>query len=611
VKKFILLLSFLVTSLNANALEKSIAVAQIPNLKDANERISQLAESLELPVPPQMLTGQLGMTIMSPELKGVDSEKPITIYIGKPDKSRPGPPTAVIRFTVTGDGSEYLDAVGTMVPEREELKPGVYRFPMGPPDMEDAPALFVAIKDSQALVGFKLSDIKELSGDLSDAEADLLKNLPGTVSITLNVDMLSAMLAEQIENQKKMMEAMKAELASSGEDVSELFKNDPTAMMDSYSSVAQQLMGQFETLILTLDVGDNVTLRTHVQGKADSTLAKIIEETQPPSATISGLTDPNSIMTFYGTIAGIDYLLEPYANWMSSIYESMGPPFADFNKSYQQLIMGMKGLYKGGYNMLVLPPKTGSPLQLIGLYEINDKAQAQKYMEDAIKMQESQFEQMQDAGISVKINKQPVGTYNDTEVESYQLEYILSGEMGEDLPPPVAAMMTNLTYQVAYVDDYMLYGFGDVENLHRAVDHVKSGNATASVPSGFDDVSGDIVGYWNIDMSKFLSAINGIMQDLGVNALAGLSDVQANVRGLMVKELGGYSSLVRLTQSDIKGFMAMGQKLTPKRNPGNTSPMSPDQMAPFEDEAFNMDDMDQMPADGIEEVEPVDEIQSP
>jgi hypothetical protein len=609
VKKFILLLSFLVTSLNAHALEKSIAVAQIPNLKDANERISQLAESLELPLPPQMLTGQLGMTIMSPELKGVDVEKPITIYIGKPESSRPGPPSAVIRFTVTGDGSEYLDAVGSMVPEREELKPGVYKFPMGPPDMEGAPALFVAIKDSQALVGFKLSDIKELSGDLSDAEADLLKNLPGSVSITLNVDMLSAMLAEQIENQKKMMEAMKAELASGGEDVSDMFKNDPAAMMDSYATFAQQLLGQFETLILTLDVGDNVTLRTHVQGKADSTLAKIIEDTQPPSATISGIADPNSIMTFYGTIAGVDYLLEPYADWMSSMYESMGPPIADLNHSYRELIMGMKGLYKGGYNMLVLPPKTGSPLQLMGLYEINDKAQAQKYMEDSIKLQESQFEQMKDAGISVKINKQPVGTYNDTEVETYKLEYILSGEMGDDLPPPVAAMMTNLAYQIAYVDDYMLYGFGDVENIHRVIDHVKSGTAAAIAPSGFEDVSGEIVGYWNIDVSKFLAAMNDIMQDLGINALAGMNDVQANVRGLMVKELGGYSSLVRLTRSDIKGFMEMGQKLTPKRKPGNASPMSPDQMAPFDDETFNMDDMDQMPVDESGETEPTEDIQ--
>lgn len=591
-KKFACLVALFLLAVTAQALEKSMAVAQIDNLEASLDKVASLAEALEFPVPPEALTAQLGGMIMSPGLQGVDIEKPITIYIGKPDEARMGQPAIVARFSVTGDGTEYLDAVGGMLPGREELKPGVYKFAIGPAEMENAPAFFAVIKETQALVGLDISDIKELSGDLTSEDTELLKNISGTVSVLLNVDLISEMLTEQIASQKKMMEAYKAQMEAEGVDTSVMFENDPSAMMDSYADIFQKLLAQLDSLVISVNVDDNVTLLTHFRGNAGSVLEKIIQEAQPPSSLFTGLVDPQSLISGYGTMTGFDHMLAPYADWMGSLYSSMGPPFDKMSDSYKKLILGMKGLYTGGYNFLLLPPKEDNPLQAMGIYEISDKAQAQAYMEESMKLQEEQFETLKEEGFSVKMAKLDPSTYQDVEIETYQMQFGLGEEMTEDIPAPIAAILTNLTYHTAFIDNYMVYGFGDREAAHRAIDYVKAGNTTASKPAGFEDIQTEAVAFWEINVARLVSAVSSILQQAGVPILSDVGAVQAGIRGLVVKEHDGVSSMIRLTQADIKGFMEMGQKLTPKFENLEDESLNPDQLTPFEDEAFEVDDVE-------------------
>jgi len=584
VKKRFVIFAHLMIAATCMAGPNTMAILQIRDLNKATEDVSGLAEKLQLPMPPGIIQGQIGMLVMSPAFTGIDASKPITIYVNKFTIEQDDPPDLVVRFSVTGDGSEYLTGVEVMAPGREEVAPGVSKFIMGDPADADAPVFYAIIKESQALVGQSLEAIKALSNDLTEAEKNVMTALPGEVSVSINVAAISELISTQMKQQKETIESYKKQMEAEGMDTSEMFKSDPTVGLDSMSTMMTSILEQLELLVLNVDLNNDVTIRTHAQATPNSTLAAILEETVAPSTAISGYKSPNALFYGFGTMGGMDRIIEPYAEWVASIYKEMGPPMDGFAESYKQMMIGMKGVYTGGFNLVVNPPQADAPLQLAGLYEIADKEKARQSMKDMMKIQEEQSSAMSNMPYAVTISSAAEEPYKGVEIETYTITYDFKDEMiDEAMPEPLTKLFSNMKYSLAYMDNYLGYSFGAIENIHQLIDYTLGGGAPVPHRPGFSDLSEEAISYWNLDVAGLINAIAAMLPPEIAGSFSAAQGIEASIRGLGIKELGGFSSLIRLTESDLQGFMQIGMSLAPKSN-GGMPPPSGEEMMMFEEE---------------------------
>ena len=562
----------------------SIAILQIRDLTKAVDQVVRVSEKLQLPVPPGMIQGQVGMLVMAPDFSGIDTAQPITLYVEKFSLEQDDPPAIVTRFSIKDDGTEYLAAVERMAPAREEVAPGVTKFVAGDPADADAPSFYVVIKESQALAGQKLESIKALAGDMNEQEKGVLAALPGEISASINVVAVSELIADQVKQQKAMIEMYKAQMEAEGMDTSEMFKNDPTAGLDAMTDMMTAVFAQLDLLVLNVDMSGDITIRTHMQPTPNSTLAAILEETTPPSTVISGHREPNAIFSGFGTMKGMDRIIEPYAEWVASMYKQMGPPMDDFAEGYKQMMLGMKGIYSGGVSLMIKPPLPDAPFQMIGLYEIADKAKAKQSMLDMMKMQEEQGNSMTNAPFSISISSAAEEPYKEVEIITYTISYDFTDEAsGEAVPESISKLFSGITYSVAFMDQYLAFSFGSLESLHQVIDYVLGGGAPVPHRPGFADIAEEAMGYWNLDVAGVIHSIAALLPPEMAGPLSAVQGIEASVRGLSVKELDGFSSMIRLTEADLQGFMQIGMSLAPVGGP-RSAPPADDGMMMFDEE---------------------------
>ena len=562
----------------------SIAILQIRDLTKAVDQVVRVSEKLQLPVPPGMIQGQVGMLVMAPDFSGIDTAQPITLYVEKFSLEQDDPPAIVTRFSIKDDGTEYLAAVERMAPAREEVAPGVTKFVAGDPADADAPSFYVVIKESQALAGQKLESIKALAGDMNEQEKGVLAALPGEISASINVVAVSELIADQVKQQKAMIEMYKAQMEAEGMDTSEMFKNDPTAGLDAMTDMMTAVFAQLDLLVLNVDLSGDITIRTHMQPTPNSTLAAILEETTPPSTVISGHREPNAIFSGFGTMKGMDRIIEPYAEWVASMYKQMGPPMDDFAEGYKQMMLGMKGIYSGGVSLMIKPPLPDAPFQMIGLYEIADKAKAKQSMLDMMKMQEEQGNSMTNAPFSISISSAAEEPYKEVEIITYTISYDFTDEAsGEAVPESISKLFSGITYSVAFMDQYLAFSFGSLESLHQVIDYVLGGGAPVPHRPGFADIAEEAMGYWNLDVAGVIHSIAALLPPEMAGPLSAVQGIEASVRGLSVKELDGFSSMIRLTEADLQGFMQIGMSLAPVGGP-RSAPPADDGMMMFDEE---------------------------
>lgn len=562
----------------------SLVILQLRNLEQAANQAAALAEELQLPVPPGMIQGQIGAMLMSPDLAGVDATQPVIVHIGK--GQGPGGPPMMARFSVTGDGADYLAALERMMPSREEISTGVHKFVMGDPDDASAPAFFVVIKQSQALAGQDLDAIKAMNGDLTPAERDAMNNMPGELSASVNVPALSAMLGEQIEQQRQMMEMYKAQMEAEGMDTSMFDKNDPTASLASVQNALAKAAAQLEVLVFNLDLAGDITLRTYVQGTPDSALDRVISDLTPAGPLVMGYQHPEAWFLANSTMSGFEHIIEPYANWVASMYKEMGPPLDAMAEPYREMMLAMRGLYTGGYNIAVLPITKEQPLNIQGIYEISDKAQAKAAMEKMMEIQAAMNTSSED-GMPYRVNvtSTTAEPHNGVEIQTFLMSYQLTDpDATEAMPEALSSLFENITYHIGYLDNALVYAIGPIESLHGLIDYVQGGGATEPHRPGFADVSAEALGYWELDVTSLLRSIAALLPpELAAAPASAAEGVNASLRGLTIREWRGVSALTRLTKQDLAGFVQIGMSLAMKGgggagNPGLMMPVEADEM---------------------------------
>ena len=561
------LFSFLLIAalpLLSQATEKPMAVVQINSAQALAEDAAELAKAIGMPFGPEVVLGGLGSSLMNPTFAGIDQSKPIRLFIGAGDIANGAAPAMIYNFSVEGDGSAYVAAVGQMLPSHEEAD-GFHTFTMALPD-GSSHNFYAAIKNGQASVGPDAEAIANLDLTITEKQKASMELLPGAVSILLDGATFSQMVLDQMETTKEMMSMMQEMNTSTN---AQPFEMDPVEMMDSYAEMLTLAVDQLDTLTLSIDLKDNISIYSHLQPKSESTFEAIIAERTAPASAISSFSHPDALMTMFDSFKGFDGMLEGYANWIGNLYSAMGPPFDKMAEPYREMMMSMKGLYSGGYNFLVLPPTPEAPLQFAGIYEISDAARAKKIMDDMMILQAELMKPTEDNPMTMEMTAVSTTLYNNVAIENIHMHYTFPPD--ESMPDNFANLFTNLSYQMAYLDNYLVYGMGSDNLIREAIDHCLKGTHDQSVVTGFDDLSEELVGFWHMDLARIIGTFSQIFPSDDNQGLAMLANASTTLRGASFNQEGGMTGVTRVQKEDLMGFMQMGMMMKaaqPAAQPG-------------------------------------------
>ncbi|HMO52702.1 MAG TPA: hypothetical protein PKA21_16460 [Kiritimatiellia bacterium] len=571
-KRICLFLASLMLGLSTFAAPMRVATVHIPNLQGLIDDVVELADALEAPLSPEMVTGEVGKLLHAAALEGVDISKPI-VMVGGLDADDPNADASAYRFSVTGDGTDYLDRVRLEFDEPEELGDGAYLF------KNDYLSFFVKITDGVALAGSSPEMVETLAASGFEAESAVVDAMPGGVSVAVDLNALNILMRHQIERQKASMAAMKAQFEAEGIDTSGMFEEDPAAGMDTALDMINRIAAELDGLVMNLDLRRDITLRFHLQPRPGSMVSSALAEMGPVPPKIAGQRNPKAFLTFYGTMQGFDHFAEPYAKWVAEMYRQMGPPMDAMADGYEKMLTSMMGIYSGGYNFLMLPPRAEDWVQGMGVYEIHDAAKAREANELMIKMYVDESSE-EDSPFTMTYHQEESEPYQGIAIDSYRVE-VTFGADAPPMPGPVAALVNNLRYHVAYMDNLMPYALGDVANLHAMIDYLKSDEIPDVVHAGFADITAAPIGFWEFDLGSLIASVGEMMGPLGLEGL------NAGLRGITVKEMNGVTTMIRLTREDMNTIKNAASAFLPKRGGGfGGAPADYDYDESWDDETY-------------------------
>lgn len=553
-KSFLLML--LLGASSASALPERIASIHLREINSFASNIAAVAASFGSPIPPDMLMGQFGQLIKVSDFDGIDFSRPVTVITGA-DSDMPKAKYMAIRFFVQGDGRDYLDRVSLQLPAHAEVRPGVHEFRA---DGSDEDAFVVILDGQQALVGENLDVIQALSDSIPTADEQIISALPGNLSIDLNLPAIQSAMQKQIEEQKKRMAEMREKLEAQGVDTTQMSARDPMAGAESSLKMMNRIFAELRTAVVNLDIkDDDVTARLHVQPQPGSMVAGLLDAMQPVSSKIADFRDSQAFLTFYGSMEGFDSVVGPYSEWVADLYRKMGPPMDAFADKYKKMVTSMAGIYRGGYNLLLLAPRDDAWLQGMGVYEIHDPEKARIQNETLLELEINEFSVSNGFPFAMRYVKEENGSYQGIDIYSYRMEVDVPSEMESQLPLPFSKIMNGMRYHVAYLDKAMPYAFGDITNLYRMIDYLQSEDRPAAPSDEFPDIASPRIGFWELDFGRLLAALGPAAGPLAA------ANMNAKMRGLYVKELGGLTAVLRIGQADLLEFKRLGDTMKPKR----------------------------------------------
>lgn len=554
-KIFLAAIGLMVFTRGIMAVPAPIATIHLQEPRTVVADVVRLAEFIGEPIPPEMLYAQLGNLLMVGPLNGVDLAQPFEVVIAEED----GEEVMISRFAVEGDGSAYLEEVGKRLPVREVVSKSVVAFK--PTGTSPEHLFFVKLGDGRAVTGSKLAHVEALDVPITENERAALALTGRGVTVLL----APAVLRETLE----------AELAGAREAIGEA-SEDAVAMIDLYSTISEKVLANLDVLALNLDIHQDLTLRVHIQAKEGSRLAGILSAMVPPSAVVSAYTDERALMNTFGTMAGLQQIMGPYADWVAELYRSMGPPMDAFADSYRDMILAMNEVYQGGYNVVLLPPSATDLLQMAGLYEVKHVDEARDAIQRMMQVQMEQLASVSEAPFKVAATNAMISTYQDIEITTYTTALNMQPGSTAKMPTPLIGLFTNFTYHMAFVDTYLVYAVGDVMHAHRLIDFIKAGPPPARDLPAFADVTGEQVGYWDVDLGRLVAT--------GMSLFGAPPDetMKAGLRGLTVKEANGLTTMMRLTREDLETIKSFVESLMASRSGAG--------MPPPEDDGFRLDE---------------------
>jgi len=488
----------------------------------------------------------LGEMLLVDRLDGIDLDSPVEFFLTQsPDDVAMTNPIASVRFRLTDNGQQYLESLDQRFATREERGEGLYYLHGRP---EDDKAVWLSIKGQTAVYAASEPALDIASEVYTPGESSYLSSQRGGISAVFSPAWIQTMWGSSMDQAVEKSEDPKTD-----------------AIADLFNRYMGGLPEQLAAMILQLDIDSDLALRIHLQAKDGTLLDQLIDAHQAPSPLVSGYSDESAIFYLYGSLGGVDLVMDKYSGFIGELYEVMGPPMDAMAASLQAYVREMKGIYSGGFSLFVYPGNENSPVTVAGAYDVSNPEAARQSLDKLLQIQSELGASESNAAASVAATRISEESYRGVEIERYT--YPLAGvpHSTESTGLPLPTIPTNMSYHVAFDGNLMMYSVGGRDPLINLIDHALKGEVAGSPLPVFSETSGETVGFWAFDFGAAIRAIGDAASVLGLDGL------EARMRGFTLKEAGGITQLITISRDDLEKLgSALGAAFaTPSSSTGN------------------------------------------
>lgn len=472
--------------LGAVAAEQDLAVVSVRGISRLASAVEQVTGTVGEPVAADEVRAHVGMMLGSPELAGLNPDGVFQAVLPAGDWAEGGPPPFVVYAPVTGDGSDYLRALESSMRQVGD-EDGVKVFEAPPGGMP--PMLCVRLVSGFAVVGIDAEAVAAASATPAVGAAN--GGAPGVVVVRCHIPALLAMLEPKLEGlleqMSEMSEAMQAAAAEAEAEGGAspagmppgMEGMDPAKILEVEAEYGLALLRQVEAVSLGLDLSDGA-LRVHtlIEPVEGSVIAAELARARPPMPALAHAVPPGALFAEVGYMPGIDPLLAGYAGFIQDLYGAMGDTFAGLGEMVGSMMEKLDGVYTGDFLMAVVPGRDGAPPAFVQAMGIRDPEPVRAMMKEGIEMMDDLASQewFQQMYKTYRIEETGVRPYRGGEIQSYAMRIELADDMAGQMPPGflngLVEWMGNLRYDVALLDNVMLYTLGESYPIESAVDAI-------------------------------------------------------------------------------------------------------------------------------------------
>ncbi|HOW98676.1 MAG TPA: hypothetical protein P5567_00095 [Kiritimatiellia bacterium] len=573
-KKFValfLLVVLLLPAARAADLPPVMVTVEIRGIDALAEQVGLLASDVGAPLTKEAVLQTLGGFMMAPDFQGLATDGTIRLFVMDPQSAgSQGEPPVLISLPVKGDGSEYLEAVSTFMKPGEAVE-GVTEYTADPASPSPLPlqSVFVAPVDGQLLVGAQQSLVRD--GVQALGEGKLASaNLPASGTIVFSVP---------CRRNADKLEPLIEQIAQSATATPTEAPIDAARVVQAEFKALIKLLRQTENVMIGLKAdGNALTLSTLVEPAAGTVLQRVIGELRVPSAKVASLVPGNALMAASGFFVLPDEFLEGYAEMTDEMYGAMGEPFAGLAPVVREGLEAIKGQFAGDYAFGVVPGSGNLPVDIIQVAAIRDtdqvKAAVEKMTAAMQKMMDAASTQAAEGAekppFSMKFDIGEARSYEGVDITPYHYVIELPEEAKNEIPEFLSKWFTDLKYELAYVDNHIVYTLGSSKAMDGVIDALKGGggvpvSADAACRALLPDLTASAT---DVSWIKILDIVRTFMRavpDVPAELVDGLPATSLMLAGFSQAENGNLASHIRLSRSDLAAMAQYFQSMAASR----------------------------------------------
>lgn len=346
------------------------------------------------------------------------------------------------------------------------------------------------------------------------------------------------------------------------------------------------VVSEIRTLRLSFDMTpQGLRIDKTVTAMPGTNLAKLMAAPRPKAdETVAAIAPGDSVMRFAAPSINSSAMMEFFESEMKAVAEAMQLP-GDEIKGVMEMMAASKAIYgsaMGGSMMPIGGPMTDGSWAV----RIEDPAAALAFLEElpGIFEESGMFQFYEDLGMSMELGFQSdVSEYDGVSIHEMSVSVNLP-QMSQD---PMMAMMKDVKYHIACVDDILVYAIGD-QSVEKLIDAAKTGQYAGAEPLYAQTIYAPAAnGYFDFDLSgymqsvvKMISAQPGQEQVAmqmtmaanmfnGVKPLAGAWSISPEaihgsvmIPGELIARLGGQAMMIM----QMSGAMSQSQTPAPAQN---------------------------------------------
>jgi len=460
----------------AQADKSILAELEVYGLERMAKQVSDISATVGKDLPPEAVTGMLGQVLGNPTWEGIDTDGVFRIIVaGDQSVMEADNPPMVLILPILDGIDPVANALSTFA-NQEAGEDGMLSFSRN----DDAPLsfpekVFLTQGSGGAILGME-KDVVEAVRDLLPEDPPERKSL-GTAVLTMHLGKIMEIFKPVIEAQvDSVTEMMTSAQESSSADGPQM---DPGAILAAEADLFMVIVQQIEKASLGIALEEGIfRINSAFDPVENSGFAGTLAQAKPPQKAFQNIMPGNSIYAQAGYLPGMDKLIGSYMDFLRTMYTSMGPEMEKISDKIMASTEKLLGDYTGEYAFGIAPGEDGGLIpSIVQVLSVADSESFKAAMDELIEIQEDLWDP-DVVGYEYSIVKQESRTYKDADIQTIRADLDFDDEVEGQFPPGFAGFLKNLRYDIAVLDNTVLFTYGGSNVTERAIDKIQSGGGT-------------------------------------------------------------------------------------------------------------------------------------